>query len=137
MDIITNINQAKHGPKIVHNCPNMAPTFNIALTWPQSFNIILVSHRILVKFLKKNFKQVEATIQQKQQKLCPFMAQTRAPHGPPNQFFLNFDACVQVCSMPILPTGQRWRQKISKECFRNISEKYLTQNIRYPYIGVL
>ena len=23
------------------------------------------------------------------------MAQTWAPHGPPNWFFLNFDACVQ------------------------------------------
>ena len=28
------------------------------------------------------------------------MAQTWAPHGPPNWFFLNFDACVQGCSMP-------------------------------------
>ena len=81
---------------MVPNCPkwprhglNIAPVIQHSVGLSQDFSQIL-----------KHLKQVEANIQQKQQKLGPFMAQTQTPHGQPNCLFLNLNDCVQGCSMP-------------------------------------
>ena len=66
------------------------------------------------------------------------MAQTWAPHGPPNWFFLNFGAWVQGYFMPNLPKGKGGAKNIprmSPKKFRKITIPYQEIHLYWPNLS--
>ena len=61
------------------------------------------------------------------------MAQTWAPHGPPNWFFLNFDACVQGCFMLNLPKCKGGAKNIPGMSPKKFRKKNLPDKEIYLY----